>query len=139
MDTQQKELVQKTWAMVVPISETAADLFYGRLFEMDPAIKPMFARADMKKQGQMLMQALSLTVKGLDTPDKLIPVLEDLGRRHTKYGVHDAHYDTVGGALLWTLEKGLGEAFTPAVKGAWTEAYTLVASVMKAAARKLAA
>lgn len=139
MDTQQKELVQKTWAMVVPISETAADLFYGRLFEMDPAIKPMFARADMKKQGQMLMQALSLTVKGLDTPDKLIPVLEDLGRRHTKYGVHDAHYDTVGGALLWTLEKGLGDAFTPAVKGAWTEAYTLVASVMKAAARKLAA
>jgi hemoglobin-like flavoprotein len=139
MDTQQKELVQKTWAMVVPISETAADLFYGRLFEMDPAIKPMFSKTDMKKQGQMLMQALSLTVKGLDAPDKLIPVLEDLGRRHTKYGVHDAHYDTVGGALLWTLEKGLGEAFTPAVKGAWTEAYTLVASVMKAAARKLAA
>lgn len=139
MDAQQKELVQKTWAMVVPISDTAADLFYGRLFEMDPAIKPMFAKTDMKKQGKMLMQALSLTVKGLDAPDKLIPVLEDLGRRHTKYGVHDAHYDTVGGALLWTLEKGLGDAFTPAVKGAWTEAYTLVASVMKSAAQKLAA
>lgn len=139
MDTQQKELVQKTWALVVPISEAAADLFYGRLFEMDPAIKPMFARTDLKKQGRMLMQALALTVKGLDAPDQLIPVLQDLGRRHAKYGVHDSHYDTVGGALLWTLEKGLGEAFTAPVKGAWTEAYTLVSSVMKAAAHKLAA
>jgi hemoglobin-like flavoprotein len=139
MDTQQKQLVQKTWAKVVPISETTADLFYGRLFEMDPAIQRMFSATNMKKQGQMLVQALALTVRGLDTPDKLIPVLEDLGRRHAKYGVHDAHYDTFGSALLWTLEKGLGDAFTPAVKGAWTEAYTLVASVMKAAARKLAA
>lgn len=136
LNAKQKELVQKTWAQVAPISETAAELFYNRLFEVDPSLKPMFSATDLKQQGRMLMQALGLTVKGLDNLPQLVPLLQNLGRRHTRYGVRDEHYDTVGEALLWTLNKGLGKAFTAPVKKAWTEAYVLVASVMKEAAQQ---
>ena len=139
MKPHEKVLVQDTWALVAPISGQAAELFYSRLFELDPAIKPLFAATNMKKQGQVLMQALSLTVKNLNSPDVLLPVLEALGRRHAGYGVKDKHYDTVGAALLWTLGQGLGAKFTPDAKKAWTEAYGLVASVMKAAANQKAA
>lgn len=139
MKPKQKDLVQKTWAQVAPIADQAAELFYGRLFQIDPSLERMFDRTDLKKQGRMLMQALSLTVKGLDAPDTLIPILQSLGRRHAGYGVRDEHYDTVGQALLWTLNKGLGAGFTAPVKAAWVEAYTLVASVMKSAAQSKAA
>jgi hemoglobin-like flavoprotein len=139
MNPMQKQLVQQTWSKVEPIADLAAGLFYGRLFVIAPATQAMFIKTDMQKQRRMLMQALGLTVKGLDAPDKLIPILEALGRRHVEYGVRDEHYDSVGQALLWTLEQGLGEAFTPPVRDAWTAAYTLVASVMKQAAHKQAA
>lgn len=139
MKPHQKLLVQETWALVTPIAEQAAELFYRRLFELDPSLKPLFAATDMKRQGRMLMDALSLTVRNLNSPDVLLPVLEKLGGRHVGYGVKESHYGTVGEALLWTLGQGLGSAFTPDVKEAWTEAYTLVASVMKAAANKKAA
>lgn len=139
MKPKQKQLVQQTWAQVAPIAEQAADLFYGRLFELDPSLKPLFAHTDMKTQGRILMQTLTLTVKGLDSLDQLIPALENLGRRHVRYGARDEHYATVGQALLWTLEKGLGAAFTPPVREAWTEAYGVIASVMKRAAHKKAA
>lgn len=139
MKPHQKKLVQETWSQVEPIADQAAALFYHRLFEIAPDVKPMFAATDMKRQGQMLMQALSLTVKGLDEPAKLLPVLQKLGERHANYGVHDAHYDTVGEALLWTLGQGLGKSFTTPVKNAWATAYALVAGVMKDAAKKKAA
>ena len=139
MKPKHKDLVQRTWAQVAPIADQAAELFYGQLFQIDPSLKRMFDRTDLKKQGRMLMQALSLTVKGLDAPDTLIPILQSLGRRHAGYGVRDEHYDTVGQALLWTLNKGLGAGFTAPVKAAWVEAYTLVASVMKSAAQSKAA
>ena len=140
MNPMQKQLVQQTWAKVEPISDLAAGLFYGRLFVIAPATQAMFIKTDMQKQRQMLMQAIGLTVKSLDNLDKLVPILQDLGRRHIDYGVRDEHYDSVGQALLWTLEQGLGEAFTPPVRDAWTSAYMLVASVMKqAAAQKQAA
>jgi hemoglobin-like flavoprotein len=139
MKPHQKKLVQETWSQVEPIADQAAALFYHRLFEIAPAVKPMFAKTDMKRQGQMLMQALSLTVKGLDEPAKLMPVLQKLGERHASYGVHDEHYDTVGEALLWTLGEGLGKSFTTPVKNAWATAYALVAGVMKDAAKKKAA
>lgn len=127
--------VQRTFSLVVPIKEKAAELFYARLFELDPSLKPMF-KGDMKQQGMKLMSALALVVTGLSKPETILPAVEDLGRKHFDYGVQDHHYDTVGAALLWTLELGLGAEFTPDVKAAWTAAYTLLANVMKDAATK---
>lgn len=136
---EQKRLVQETWEKVVPIAETAAELFYGRLFEIDPELKPLFKNADMKEQKMKLLQMLGMAVKGLDNLDQLVPAVENLGRRHVGYGVKDSHYDTVGDALLWTLEKGLDEDFTPEVMEAWTETYVTLATVMKNATETVAA
>ena len=133
MTPDSKKLVQESWTLVEPIADTAAALFYGRLFELDPSLRPMF-RGDMKEQGKKLMQMLTVVVRGLDRLDQLVPAVEALGRRHAGYGVRDEHYDTVAAALLWTLGQGLGDAFTPEVKAAWTEAYTLLATVMQRAA-----
>jgi hemoglobin-like flavoprotein len=129
----QKVLVQESFTAIVPIADDAAALFYRRLFEIDPSLQRMF-RGDMVEQRRKLMQMLTAAVKGLDHLEKLIPVVEDLGRRHVGYGVADAHYDTVGAALLWTLEKGLGAAFTPETRAAWAEVYGLLASTMQKAA-----
>jgi hemoglobin-like flavoprotein len=134
----QKTLVQDSFAAIVPIADDAAVLFYQRLFEIDPSLRAMFP-ADMFEQRKKLIQMLAAAVKGLDHLDRLVPVLEDLGRRHAGYGVLDAHYDTVGAALLWTLGAGLGDAFTPEVKEAWTTVYGLIASTMQTAARDAAA
>lgn len=131
------KLVKTTWTQVVPIKEKAAELFYGKLFELDPSLKPLF-KGDMSEQGRKLMMTINTVLNTLDKIEPLVPVVQDLGRRHVKYGVKDKHYDTVAAALLWTLGAGLGDAFTPAVKAAWTEAYTLLANVMKAAAAEVA-
>src|SRR6185503_5532834 len=128
-------LVQDTFAVIAPIADDAAALFYRRLFEIDPSLKSMF-KEDMTEQRRKLMQMLTAAVKGLPRLDRLVPVVEDLGRRHASYGVLDAHYETVGAALIWTLEKGLGNAFTPAVKEAWTCVYGVLASTMKNAAAR---
>jgi len=128
-----KQLVQQSWALVAPISDVAAGLFSGRLFELDPSLRPLF-KGDITEQGRKLMQTLAVVVKGIDNLDALVPAVEALGRRHGGYGVTDGHYDTVAAALLWTLEQGLGAAFTPEVRDAWVEAYTLLAAVMKRAA-----
>lgn len=133
MTPEQKQLVQSTFAQVAPIAPKAAELFYGRLFELDPDLKPLF-KGDMTEQGAKLMKTLGVAVASLNDLDSLVPVLQGLGRDHVAYGVQDAHYDTVGEALLWTLEQGLGDAFTPEAEEAWTEVYTLVAAVMKEAA-----
>jgi hemoglobin-like flavoprotein len=133
MTPAEKNLVQTTFATLVPIADEAAALFYGRLFEIDPSLRPLF-KGDLDEQGKKLMQMIGVAVNGLDTLDQLVPAVKDLGRRHAGYGVTDAHYDTVGGALLWTLEKGLGSAFTPDVKAAWTTVYTVLATTMKAGA-----
>jgi hemoglobin-like flavoprotein len=135
----QIELVQSTFAIIAPIADDAAALFYRRLFEIDPNLEGMF-KGDMAQQRRKLMQMLTAAVKGLPRLDRLVPVVEDLGRRHVGYGVSDEHYDTVGAALIWTLEKGLGSAFTPEVKEAWTTVYGVLASTMKnAAAKRLSA
>jgi hemoglobin-like flavoprotein len=133
MTPEQKELVQSNWTDVEPISETAAELFYGRLFELDPALKPLF-KGDMKEQGKKLMQMIGVAVKGLDNLGELTPAVAALGKRHVGYGVKDSHYATVGEALLWTLGKGLGEKFTEDAKEAWTVTYTTLATVMQQAA-----
>src|SRR5690606_2841591 len=127
MDDKTKQLVQESWAKVVPISDKAAELFYGRLFEIDPTLKFLF-KAPIEVQGKLLMKALDAAVNGLDDLDALVPVLQDLGKRHAPYGVVDKDYDTVGAAFLWTLEQGLGDGFTGEVKEAWTAVYGTVAS-----------
>jgi hemoglobin-like flavoprotein len=129
MTPEQKALVQETWLAVAPISDQAAELFYGRLFELNPALKQLF-KSDMNEQGKKLMQMIGFCVAGLDRLDELVPAVEALGRRHVNYGVMESHYDTVGAALLWTLEQGLGEAFTPQVEQAWSEVYQTLAGTM---------
>ena len=131
----QKTLVQQSFSTIAPIADAAAVLFYQRLFELDPALERMF-RGDMAEQRKKLMQMLTAAVKGLDRLEQLVPVVQDLGRRHATYGVAEKHYDTVGAALLWTLEKGLGGAFTPETKEAWAAVYGLLATTMKEAARE---
>jgi len=132
--SRQRALVQESFAALAPIAEDAMALFYRRLFEIDPTLRRMFP-ADMTSQHRKLAQMLTAAVKGLDHLDRLVPVVQDLGRRHAGYGVTDAHYDTVGAALLWTLEKGLGPGFTPEMKDAWATVYGVLAAVMKDAAR----
>ena len=132
---EQVTLVQNSFAAIAPIADDAAALFYRRLFELDPRLQAMF-KGDMTEQRKKLMHMLTAAVKGLNRLEQLVPVVEDLGRRHAGYGVEDKHYDTVGEALLWTLAKGLGPAFTPETKEAWATVYGLLASTMKAAAAK---
>jgi hemoglobin-like flavoprotein len=112
MTPRQIQLVQKTWKEIAPISDKAAELFYGRLFKLDPSLKMLF-KADMKEQGKKLMQMIAVAVNGLPKLDSTIAAIEDLGRRHVEYNVTDEMYDTMGEALLWTLGQGLGPAFTP--------------------------
>ena len=133
MTPAQVALVQKSWKQVVPISNTAAELFYGKLFSLDPALKPLF-KGDMKEQGKKLMTMISTTVSGLAQVEDIVPAVQDLGRRHRGYGVKPEHYDTVGTALIWTLRQGLGEAFTPEVKEAWVATYGVLAKTMRDAA-----
>jgi len=134
MDETQKKLVQQTWASVVPIADQAAEIFYGKLFEADPSLKPLF-KGDIKEQGKKLMKMIGTAVNGLDRLDEIVPAVQALGKRHVGYGVKDSHYDTVAGALLGTLSVGLGPAFTPEVKAAWTTVYTVLATTMKDAAK----
>ena len=129
ISTAQKDLVQETFARVEPIAEAAAAMFYDRLFELDPKLSKLF-KGDMKAQGRKLMHMIKTAVKGLDNLDTLVPAVEDLGRRHVGYGVKDADYGTVGQALLWTLEQGLGAGFTPDVRDAWTAVYGVLSGTM---------
>jgi hemoglobin-like flavoprotein len=138
MTPQQVQLIKQSFAKVAPIADQAADLFYGRLFEIAPQVRPLF-KGDIKAQGQKLMSTIALAVGSLDRLSELVPVVQDLGRRHAAYGVKDEHYDSVGQALLWTLDKGLGPDFTPEVKEAWTAVYMVLADTMKGAARQAAA
>ena len=130
MTPRQKALVQTTFAQVAPIAETAATLFYTRLFELNPALRPLF-QGDMTEQGRKLMQTLAVAVAGLEDLEMLVPAVRALGKRHVAYGVRDAHYGTVAVALLWTLEAGLGDAFTPDVHDAWATVYWILADTMK--------
>ncbi|HYM00912.1 MAG TPA: globin family protein [Blastocatellia bacterium] len=130
MTSEQKALVQSSFSQVMLISHLAAGLFYDRLFELDPTLRALF-KSDMREQQRKLMQMLEVVVKGLDNLDTLIPAVEALGKRHVSYGVTEDHYETVGRALIDTLETGLGSKFTPNVREAWMAAYGLLASVMK--------
>ena len=138
MNDSQITLVQDSFAKVVPIKDAAADIFYTRLFDVAPEVKPMF-KGDMKEQGAKLMMTLGVVVNGLRDLDKIIPVAEDLAVKHNDYGVTADHYDTVGASLLFTLKTGLGDDFTAEVEDAWTTAYTTLSGVMISAANRDAA
>ena len=133
MTNEQIKLVQDSFRQVGPIAETAAQLFYARLFELDPDLELLF-KGNLTEQGRKLMQMLGLAVSSLDRMEQLLPVVRSLGTRHVDYGVRDKDYDTVGRALLWTLRKGLGEAFTPDVEAAWSNVYATLASEMQSGA-----
>lgn len=128
----QKRLVQQSFKLVEPIADQAADIFYTKLFEYDPALRPLF-KTDLKTQGKKLMQTLKVAVESLNNLDGLIPVLEQLAKRHVKYGVKPEDYTPVGNALLYTLKVGLGERWTPELRQAWVDTFRTVATVMKAA------
>lgn len=133
MTDAQVKLVQDTFVKVVPISDKAAEIFYAKLFELDPSLQPLF-KGDIKEQGRKLMAMIGAAVGGLTNLEKLVPVVQDLGKRHVDYGVTPEHYDTVAAALLYTLGVGLGDDWTPEVKEAWVEVYTVLATTMKDAA-----
>lgn len=126
-------LVQLSWRKVLPVKEDLAELFYLKLFELDPALRALF-REDMEQQGTKLVQMLTAAVRALDRMDALLPVVSELGMRHAAYGVRDAHYGTVGTALLWTLEQVLRADFTPEVKSAWIKTYGVLSQPMREAA-----
>jgi hemoglobin-like flavoprotein len=130
MNRTQIFLVQQSFEKVKPIAGIAADLFYDRLFELDPGLRRLF-KSDLSQQKHNLMTTLSFAVAGLNKPERILPAVRNLGARHIGYGVQEHHYQTVGAALLWTLAQGLGEDFTPDVEAAWTAAYTLLAQTMQ--------
>ena len=129
MTSDQVALVQQSFAKVAPISEQASVLFYGRLFEVAPSVRAMFPD-DMTGQRKKLMATLAVVVNGLTNLDAVLPAASALAKRHVSYGAKPEHYPMVGGALLWTLEKGLGEGWTPEVASAWTAAYGTLSGYM---------
>lgn len=133
MTPEQVSLVQDSFKKVVPIADTAADLFYDRLFTIAPDVKPLFP-VDLREQKKKLITMLATAVTNLHQVEAILPAVQSLGKRHVAYGVTAQHYEPVGAALLWTLEQGLGSDFTPPVKAAWTEAYTTLACAMQEAA-----
>ncbi|MGB0723417.1 MAG: globin family protein [Gammaproteobacteria bacterium] len=138
MTPTQNRLIKDSWLKVLPIADQAAALFYGRLFELDPNVKPLFANSNMKAQGAKLMKSINLVVESLDHLEEIVPTVQQMGVRHAGYGVSQADYDTEGAALLWTLEQGLGDAFTDETRNAWAEAYGVLADTMKSAAAEKA-
>jgi hemoglobin-like flavoprotein len=130
MNQHHVQLVQESYELVKPIAGIAADLFYDRLFQLDPNLRPMF-KSDLGEQKHNLMTTLTFAVAGLNKPERIISTVQRLGARHTGYGVQPQHYQTVGAAILWTLAQGLGDAFTPEVEEAWTAVYTLLAETMQ--------
>jgi hemoglobin-like flavoprotein len=135
MDPEHTKLVQQSFALVAPIADQAGLLFYDRLFRLDPALRGLFP-ADVRDQSRKLMQMLAIAVNNLDRLESIVPAVRALGRRHVGYGVTERHFETVGEALLSTLEQGLGPAFTPEVRQAWATVYGVLTQTMLEAMRE---
>lgn len=133
MSPEQKTLVKQTWRTVAPLAESAARLFYSRLFEIDATSRPLFRGVNLKQQRDKLIQALTVVVAAIDDLDAVASSIAELGRRHVRYGVTDGHYTSVGEALIWTLEQMLASAWTPAVRDAWINTYSILAERMRRA------
>jgi len=128
-----QRLVRNSFARIAPNAEATAGVFYDRLFALDPSLRSLF-KDDMAEQGRKLMTVIGTAVANLHRLETIVPTVQDLGRRHIGYGVKPVHYQTVSAALLWTFERGLGDAFTPETRQAWLECYTTLASTMQQAA-----
>lgn len=137
MTSEQINLVRESFEKVKPVAEEAAVLFYVRLFKLEPDLRRLFKK-DIREQGLKLMQMIGFAVESLDRPDRIVSAVRDLGARHADYGVENRHYETVGAALLWTLEKALDEDFTAETKAAWAAVFSLLAETMKSGARRKA-
>ena len=129
MSPEQIALVRSSWSQVLPMRTTIADLFYSKLFELDPRLRPLF-KNDMAHQGEKLIDMLDAAVNGLGKPQAIESSLKHLGQRHARYGASEGDYDTVAASLIWTLEQGLGDAFTPDVRQAWAQAYATLIALM---------
>ena len=129
----QIQLIQQSFAKVDPIADQAAEIFYNKLFEYEPSVRPLF-KSDIRNQGRKLMSTLKVAVKALDDLDALVPVLQKMAVKHVEYGVRAEHYTPVGNALLYALKVGLGKDWTPELRQAWVEVYRLIAKTMKDAA-----
>ena len=136
MTTTEIALVQSSFRKIVPIADQAAALFYARLFELDPALRAAFG-GDMHEQGQKLMSVIAATIAALERQEALVSMVRSLGARHAAYGALEEHYASFGAALMWTLQKGLGPEFTPAVSAAWTSTYSFLATTMIEAQRSV--
>lgn len=123
--------IRDTWSAIEPVADEVAAQFYDRLFDIDPSTRPLFRHTDLPEQRRKLLAVIGTVIDHLEEIHTLIPTVEALGRRHTGYGVEDRHYDTVGEALLWAFESNLGEKWTPEAADAWTQAYTMLAGVMR--------
>jgi hemoglobin-like flavoprotein len=134
MNPQAERLIRESWTSLVPIRAQAATLFYGRLFDIDPSARELFAGRPMHVQHEKFLSTIDTLVQMLDYPPQIIEDLQALAKRHVGYGVLLDHYEPVGASLLWALEHGLGDRWTPDVARAWTELYTFIAGVMKRAA-----
>lgn len=137
MTPERRQLVTDSWKQLAPNAALVGQIFYRRLFEIDPKLRPMFTASLLDEQIRKITTMLDLIVHWLDVPERLVPVLKQLGARHGTYGVLDEHYAKVGSALIATLEEGLGDKFTPELRGAWTEAYLLISSLMRRGAAKI--
>ena len=133
MDAATIEVLRRSFARIAELRPDVTAVFYERLFEVAPAVRPLFT-SDIQEQQRKLLYTLVTIVECVDKPEKLVNLLTTLGQRHVRYGAQPEHYDVVGGVLLWTFEKVLGAEFTPEARRAWTEAYGVVANTMKAAA-----
>lgn len=133
MTPAQIKLVQDSFSKVAPISDQAAIIFYDRLFDVAPPVRALFPD-DLREQRKKLMATLAVVVNGLTNLEAVLPAASALAKRHVGYGAKPEHYPVVGGALLWTLEKGLGEAWTPELADAWVAAYGTLSDYMIAEA-----
>jgi nitric oxide dioxygenase len=137
MIPERRKLVIESWEALSPNGAAVGANFYRRLFEIDPGLQALFSQVTMEDQVRKLVTMLDLVVHSLDLPERLVPVLKQLGERHAKYGVHDEHYGKVGTALVGAIEEELGDRFTPDVRSAWNEAYVLISSLMRRGAAKI--
>ena len=132
MTPRQIRTVQSTWVKILLLKDRAPQLFYEKLFETDPSLRELF-RGDMRQQSAKLMQVMDAAVNGLSRLERIVRLIQELGIRHVDYGVKDADYKTVGAALIRTLQQGLGDGFTPAVRDSWFSCCALVSAEMKGA------
>jgi hemoglobin-like flavoprotein len=133
--TTQVKLIQTSFQQVLPIADTAGMLLYQRIFTLAPETRALFDD-DIAPQAKRLMAAVKVVVDGLENLERVAPMLVKLGARHVRYGVRAEHFEVAGGALLWTLEQGLGEAFTPEVRDAWAAAWDVIADAMLSGMRQ---